>query len=93
MNATRMADRAADNAWVKIISRISLPILVFVGMQAWNDVKDQSRDISQVLRNQAVTDTKLEDALRRINRLEDSQARKANFQEAGKGLEIRRDSN
>jgi hypothetical protein len=73
----RKAEMAADNAWVKLAARISLPVLAFLGMQAWADLRDQGRSINQVLLNQAVTDAKLEDALRRINRLEETQTRKA----------------
>ena len=75
----RKAEQAADNAWVKLAARISLPVLAFLGMQAWGDLRDQGRSINQVLVNQAVTDAKLEDALRRINRLEETQTRKAAF--------------
>ena len=73
----RKAEQAADNAWVKLAARISLPVLAFLGMQAWADLRDQGRSINQVLLNQAVTDAKLEDALRRINRLEETQTGKA----------------
>ncbi|TXH34397.1 MAG: hypothetical protein E6Q98_18720 [Rhodospirillaceae bacterium] len=73
----RKAEQAADNAWVKLAARISLPVLAFLGMQAWGDLREQGRSINQVLVNQAVTDAKLEDALRRINRLEETQTRKA----------------
>ena len=79
---SRRAEKAADNAWVKLAARISLPVLAFLGMQAWTDVRDQGRQINQVLLNQAVSDAKLEDALRRIDRLEEGQTRKTRLDRA-----------
>lgn len=68
-------DKIAEYSWLKLISRLALPIIAFVGISAWNDLREQGVSIQQVLRNQAVSDTKIEDALRRISKLEDIQQR------------------
>jgi len=82
----KRAEQAADNAWVKLVARFSLPILTAIGATAWSDLKEQGKAIDQVLLNQAVYASKMEDALRRIDRLEDAQARKTNINQASTAI-------
>jgi hypothetical protein len=72
-------NQLADYSWLKLIARISLPVIAFVGLSAWNDLKDQGLQLQQVLRNQAVAEQKIGGALRRLDNLEDWQ-RKITYQ-------------
>jgi len=72
-------NQLADYSWLKLIARISLPVIAFVGLSAWNDLKDQGNKITLVLQNQAVAEEKINGALRRLDNLEDWQ-RKTTYQ-------------
>ncbi len=79
---THKVDQAADNAWVKIIARISLPVLAFIGTQAWGDLKEQGKILVTALQHQAVMDERIENLTWRMNRLEDAQSHKAKMDQA-----------
>ena len=66
-------NQLADYSWLKLVARISLPIIAFVGMSAWNDIKEHGTLIQQVLRNQAVVEQKIGGVEKRLDNLEDRQ--------------------
>lgn len=72
-------NQLADYSWLKLIARISLPVIAFVGASAWNDLKEQGLQLQQVLQNQAVAEEKINGAMRRLDNLEDWQ-RKITYQ-------------
>lgn len=63
----------ADIGWIKLVSRVAIPIIAFVGASAWNDLKDQGKLIQQVLINQASATAKIDNMDKRIDNLEDWQ--------------------
>lgn len=69
-NLSSRIDQVAENAYLKIVARLSLPALAVVGLQAWGDLKDQGKIINNISVAQQVAATKLDDALRRIDNLE-----------------------
>lgn len=66
-------NQLADYSWLKLVARISLPVIAFVGMSAWNDLKEQSGKINAILQNQAKQEQALTDIGRRVDDLEDWQ--------------------
>ena len=66
-------NQLADYSWLKLIARISLPIIAFVGASAWGDLKEQGVQLQQVLRNQAVAEQKIGGVERRLDNLEEWQ--------------------
>lgn len=74
MSTPEQVTRVAESAWLAAINRIVTPLLLAVmgwlGVQVWNDVGEIGDDVTAIKVNQAVSETKLNDALRRLDRLE-----------------------
>lgn len=66
-------NQIAEYSWLKLVARLALPAIAFVGLSAWNDLKDQGESLQQVLRNQAVAAQKLENVEKRLDNLEEWQ--------------------
>lgn len=66
--------KVAESHWLAAFNRIVTPILLavfaFLGLQVWGDLKAQSADIWLIRVNQAATDAKLNDVIRRLDRIE-----------------------
>lgn len=67
------ASQLADLGIVKLLSRIGVAAIAFVGLQAWNDLKDTGRSVNQVLINQSRQEEKLISIDKRVENLEDWQ--------------------
>lgn len=66
--------KVAESHWLAAVHRIVTPallaLLAFLGLQIWDGQKSQGADIWQIRVNQMGTETKLNDVLRRLDRLE-----------------------
>lgn len=72
-NLSQKVEAAAENAYVKLVARLALPAIAFVGLSAWNDLKSQGEVLQQVLRNQAVAKQKIGGVEKRLDNLEEWQ--------------------
>lgn len=54
----------------RVVSPLFLGIMSFLGLQVWGDIRAVGDEVVAVKINQAVQESKLNDALRRLDRIE-----------------------
>ena len=69
-NISNRVDQVADNAYVKMLSRLALPAMALIGLQVWDGQKETSKDISTLIANQMVISSKMQEFDRRIDSVE-----------------------
>jgi hypothetical protein len=69
-NISNKVDQVADNAYVKLISRLGLPAMALVGLQVWDGLKEQGKDITTLVAGQMVLASQMQDTNRRIENIE-----------------------
>lgn len=66
-------NQIAEWSWLKLSARVALPVIAFVGASAWSDLKEQGKQINQVLQNMSRYEQTMSDMDRRVTNLEDWQ--------------------
>lgn len=74
-------EQIAENKLLLVTNRIMSPLLLgvmsFLGLQVWGDIRAVGDEVVAVKINQAVQESKINDALRRLDRIENQ--RNGNF--------------
>lgn len=69
---TELAQKAADNPVTTLLSRVAIVLIAFMALQIWTDGKENHDRVTAILINQAVAEQKLDEAMRRISKIEAS---------------------
>ena len=58
----------------RVVSPLFLGLITFLGVQVWDDIRGIGEEVVSVKINQAVQESKLNDALRRLDRIENQRS-------------------
>ena len=74
MSNDHKIEQLAENKLLIVINRVVSPLflglITFLGVQVWDDIRGIGEEVVSVKINQAVQESKLNDALRRLDRIE-----------------------